>query len=135
MEPLLTKTCSKCGKKLPATIEFFLVQKTGKYGFRSICKNCNRESLKLTKVKKPELYKEIKRRAYAKRKLLNPEKERNRFIKYSELLGDSYVSKRIKRQYPELSENITPEMILLKRTEIKCKRLIKNHKKLQDETC
>ena len=34
------KTCTKCGKTLPATTEYFYKHNTGKYGLRSICKKC-----------------------------------------------------------------------------------------------
>ena len=35
------KTCTKCGITKPATIEYFHTQKRGKFGFRSICRECN----------------------------------------------------------------------------------------------
>lgn len=34
------KACAKCGKELPATINFFHKKKTGKYGLKSECKDC-----------------------------------------------------------------------------------------------
>ena len=37
------KTCTKCGKTLPATTEYFHKQKKGKYGFKSECKKCAAE--------------------------------------------------------------------------------------------
>jgi len=37
---IASKICSKCGKKLPVTTEFFYKNKGGKYGFRSECKKC-----------------------------------------------------------------------------------------------
>lgn len=38
-----TKTCSKCKKPLPATLEYFQADKSKKSGFRSQCKVCQRE--------------------------------------------------------------------------------------------
>lgn len=35
-----SKTCTKCGKTLPATVEFFHKAKLGKYGLSAICKEC-----------------------------------------------------------------------------------------------
>lgn len=35
-----TKTCSKCGQELPATIEYFYKDKHCRYGVSSICKQC-----------------------------------------------------------------------------------------------
>lgn len=37
-----TKKCTRCGKILPATAEFFGVRKDSKCGFRSACKECER---------------------------------------------------------------------------------------------
>ncbi len=37
------KTCTKCGRTLPATIEHFRQQKAGKYGFRATCRDCCKE--------------------------------------------------------------------------------------------
>jgi hypothetical protein len=36
-----TKTCSKCGKELPATKEYFYKDKKGKLGLYSKCKECH----------------------------------------------------------------------------------------------
>ena len=36
----VTQVCSVCGKEFPATEEYFYKNKTGKYGLRSICKEC-----------------------------------------------------------------------------------------------
>jgi len=35
------KTCTKCNKELPATIEYFHKEMRGKYGLRSKCKTCS----------------------------------------------------------------------------------------------
>jgi 5-methylcytosine-specific restriction endonuclease McrA len=40
MNKMLTKTCSKCNKELPATTEYFYKKKDGKYGLRTYCKEC-----------------------------------------------------------------------------------------------
>jgi len=37
------KTCPKCGRDLPATIEFFSPNKTGRFGLYSICRKCKSE--------------------------------------------------------------------------------------------
>ena len=39
----LIKTCTKCGKQLPATTDYFHKKKNGKYGLHSICKKCIKE--------------------------------------------------------------------------------------------
>ena len=41
--PYAFKTCTKCGKTLPATTEYFYKAKNGKYGLESICKKCRAE--------------------------------------------------------------------------------------------
>ena len=37
-----TKVCTKCGKELPATTEYFVADKRLKCGLRAICKECNK---------------------------------------------------------------------------------------------
>ena len=39
-DPSITKVCTTCGKRLPATEEYFHKSKTGKYGVRAVCKEC-----------------------------------------------------------------------------------------------
>lgn len=43
MDPVPTRTCTKCGKTYPATTEFFFPHKRYKYGLYSWCKNCKRD--------------------------------------------------------------------------------------------
>lgn len=38
-----TKICSKCNKELPTTLKYFHKEKKGKYGLRSICKECRKK--------------------------------------------------------------------------------------------
>ena len=40
----LSKTCTTCGRDLPATTEFFHRSKTGKYGLVAECKGCRKGS-------------------------------------------------------------------------------------------
>lgn len=49
-----TKICSKCGKELPATTEYFHKNKFGKYGLQSVCKKCKYE---VNKEKSAEYFK------------------------------------------------------------------------------
>lgn len=42
-DEILIKTCTKCGKQLPATTEYFHKKKNGKYGLHAICKKCIKE--------------------------------------------------------------------------------------------
>ena len=39
----MEKHCTKCGKTLPATREFFYLEKNGKNGLRSQCRNCHQQ--------------------------------------------------------------------------------------------
>ncbi|MFA5305908.1 MAG: helix-turn-helix domain-containing protein [Candidatus Babeliales bacterium] len=41
-----TKTCNECGKKLPATLEYFEKDKTAKEGLRGKCRMCRKERRK-----------------------------------------------------------------------------------------
>ena len=44
--PYVFKRCTKCGKTLPATTEYFHKYKRGKYGLKSECKKCASERVK-----------------------------------------------------------------------------------------
>jgi hypothetical protein len=37
---MVSKTCTKCGRSFPATLEFFGMERKGKFGLRSLCKGC-----------------------------------------------------------------------------------------------
>lgn len=51
----MKKKCTKCSKELPATKEFFQKNKQGKYGLRSVCKNCLNKNLpKKTEIEKKQ---------------------------------------------------------------------------------
>lgn len=76
----LYKICSKCGKRLPATKEYFFISSIGKYYLRSKCKSCFSEQSKRLK-QKPE-YKQ-KASEYSKKKYAkNKEKYAERWKKY-----------------------------------------------------
>jgi len=50
---MITKTCNKCKKTYPATLDFFHRKKTGKFGLRAKCKICR----KLHEAEKNKIYK------------------------------------------------------------------------------
>lgn len=41
-DPSMLKRCTKCGRRLPATTEYFYKSKAGRYGLRPICKECDK---------------------------------------------------------------------------------------------
>ena len=47
-DPKITKVCTKCGKRLPATTEYFYKQRMGKFGLTPECKECLGERKKAT---------------------------------------------------------------------------------------
>lgn len=49
-----TKVCTKCGKELPATAEYFSKAKNGKFGLRYTCKECDRQYREENKERKAE---------------------------------------------------------------------------------
>lgn len=59
-----TKICTKCGKELPATTEYFYKAKFGKFGLFATCKICKKEcfgdSQKKYRKEHEEHYKELK---------------------------------------------------------------------------
>jgi len=50
-----TKICTKCGRELEATTEYFSKAKKGKYGLKSICKKCACQEDAEYRAKKKEL--------------------------------------------------------------------------------
>ncbi|MEE9574313.1 MAG: hypothetical protein V3W20_14755, partial [Candidatus Neomarinimicrobiota bacterium] len=63
------KTCTgKCGRELPATLEFFYEQKGGKFGLRGKCKECYNKCQKeyQKEYRKTEKYRKLKREAQKK---------------------------------------------------------------------
>lgn len=74
-----TKTCSKCKRKLPATLEYFHKCKDGRLGLNAACKECihkshreydaaNKEKIKERLQKNKERRKEVKKEYYIKNK-------------------------------------------------------------------
>ena len=57
-----TKKCTQCKKELPATLEYFYAQETGKFGIRSSCQECFRKDRndRLAKMD-PEFRRNMKR--------------------------------------------------------------------------
>lgn len=52
------KTCTKCGKELPATLEYFYKNSGGKFGLTPRCKPCvNIDNIESAKKRDPELVK------------------------------------------------------------------------------
>jgi len=60
---VITKKCTKCGIKLPATKEYFAADKRGKYGFVARCRRCANEYSKQYTLNNVEKLKK-KRRKY-----------------------------------------------------------------------
>lgn len=54
MKKLATKKCTACNKSFPATLEYFHKLKEGKYGVRSVCKQCSSKQFKLTYIPIPK---------------------------------------------------------------------------------
>ena len=56
-----TKTCTNCGETFPATAEFFLRQKAGKFGFRANCKDCGKKYKRKWCIENPDYYIEYRK--------------------------------------------------------------------------
>lgn len=41
----MTRTCTSCKTEYPATLEYFYKQRNGKYGLKSICKDCANQAM------------------------------------------------------------------------------------------
>lgn len=142
IEPVETKTCSKCSTVKPVAL--FYNAKANKDGLTSQCKDCfrvykkaykktpkgrayhNKEKLKYQK-KHPE-------KAYARHvRWRATEKGKNKisstYKRYSDELTDAHVRAQIKRQTKLSTSDITQDLIELKRQIILSKRAIKEAEK------
>lgn len=59
-----TKVCTKCGRELPATAEYFYRSKATKDGLWSYCKACNREAKREERHEYYEAHKEERKEKY-----------------------------------------------------------------------
>ena len=65
---MATKVCTKCGKELPATTEFFHKYKKGKFGLKAECKSCVKERIKQHYEQNKEQILERKKQYYEQNK-------------------------------------------------------------------
>jgi len=125
----LTKVCSKCSEE--KELSEFRKDSKVKSGYGSICKTCNNlyhkyphPRILLSKEEKKE-HKKLSKKKYKKFKGNIHDQKKRACIN----LKDRYVKHLIIKQFTEIEiSDISPEMILLKRTEVKAKRLIKTLK-------
>lgn len=61
------KTCTKCQRELPATVEFFYARPRGKHGLHSICRPCAYRITRAYALTHPTWRKERKREQWAKK--------------------------------------------------------------------
>jgi len=126
-EFLEVKTCTKCGKTKHGN-EISVNQ--------SWCKMCVAEYDKKYRAENKGViaeydkkYRAENKEMIAERKKKYYEENKEVFAEYgkkkNELLPDSFVKMKIKIQYKCDYEDITPEMIEIKRAQIKLKRMIK----------
>ena len=121
MEEVKTKVCPKCGEEKPLTKEFWYqyTKNKGRYVYwHSYCKKCCEEQAKQFYLS--DMGKQVKRRHH--KNAVN-------------VLGDAYVKTYIIRKNNIQREDITPEMIAIKRQQIILHRLLKQFTKegLSDE--
>ena len=57
-----TKVCSKCGRELPETLEFFGKHKLGRHGLRAACKTCESSASRLYQATHPPTDEQIRMR-------------------------------------------------------------------------
>jgi len=121
------KICVKCGLKLPATKEFWYVQKAGKYGLRSKCKKCscnevkdyrkspeNKEKHRIRmnewRKKNPEKALEISRKNYKIHRKKNNEKRKEKYRTDEEYrLKHIQYDKKYKESGKRYESNSKPE--------------------------
>lgn len=65
---MLTKICTKCGRELPATTEFFYAKATGRFGVASYCIDCDKLKKKAFRGENADKVKQQKREEYERHK-------------------------------------------------------------------
>jgi len=93
------KICVKCGSKLPATVEFWHIQKAGKYGLRSKCKKCSCDEMKDYR-KSPEI-KEKHRIKMIEWRKKNPEKTLEISRKNYKIHGEKHNQKKKEKYWTD----------------------------------
>lgn len=126
----LTKFCIKCGVGKP--LDLFHKQPSCRLGYASRCKICTAEREKKYKEKNKDIIREQKKKYHEKNKeklLEYASKYNDRKITY---LADTYVTQQIKRQFKGAitKEDISPELIELKRNSLELKRIV--HHKIKE---
>ena len=132
-----TKRCSKCGEEKPLTE--FNKNKYHKDGLSSSCNLCLNNNAKEYRKNNPNWIKERRKIYYNKNKLQiseiqklwrenNPEKREEIYRKKVVDCNSYYVKEKLIKQGFK-KEQITPELIELKRMIIKTKRKIKDESK------
>ncbi len=86
-----TKVCTVCHRELPATLQNFPRQKTGKFGLRSKCKLCHRREVAEYRKANPEKTKELLRRSRKKMRVRIREYKKQYREKYKKEIK-SYMS-------------------------------------------
>jgi len=81
------KTCSNCGKTLPATLEYFHKNKSGKYGLMARCKECRSLIRRERYANNPEPIKEYKRQW----RKSNPEKYQAQLRRNKDRYSERYA--------------------------------------------
>jgi len=84
------KTCTKCGKELPATNEYFARDKRGKHGLRADCKNCN----------------SVYRKKHYNKNKKSIRKKQNEYLKQYHIENKDKISEYKKGYYKENKERI-----------------------------
>lgn len=77
------KACTKCGKILPASIEYFHKLKNGKYGLHSRCKDCISQSHKENRAARSE-YNRQWRESNPEKYQAQRKREKDRYVKNPE---------------------------------------------------
>lgn len=120
----MKKKCTKCGEV--KALDLFSNDKSKKDGKQSLCKECSKECSRKWHLENPEKAREN----YRKRLLENPEKVREKDRKIREELRLCYVKQLLTASGlpPEIIED-NPEIVELKRLQIKLNRKINQKKK------
>lgn len=95
LDCITTYTCKKCGIEKPLTEEFFPPRKDSKTGFRSDCRDCNRNRSKAWRAENPERLREYMEQWRAE----NPEYNKRYYAANAEQLRGN--DRRRRAEHPE----------------------------------
>ncbi len=130
METVQTKRCPKCGEEKALTKEFWYSNKECLSGLStSACKDCMKKTAVTWNMENKDKRKENKSRWERDNHERIRIHQRIRDRRDSKALSDGYVKRQISHQCQILCDDVTPEMVGIKRQQILLSRAMRDFQK------